>query len=101
MDKQGNIMIGYSAGNATTAPGIKYAGRLSGDPLGDLTQGEGTIINGGGSETSPEGRWGDYSTMSVDPVDDCTFWYAQEYMPATSFAGWTTQIASMKFPGCV
>lgn len=101
MDKQGNIMIGYSAGNATTAPGIKYAGRLSGDPLGDLSQGEGTIINGGGSETSPEGRWGDYSTMSVDPVDDCTFWYAQEYMPATSFAGWTTQIASMKFPGCV
>ena len=101
MAKQGNIMVGYSAGNATTAPGIKYAGRLKTDPWGDLTQGEGTIISGGGSETSSEGRWGDYSTMSVDPSDDCTFWYAQEYMPVTSFAGWTTQIASVKFPGCV
>jgi hypothetical protein len=101
MDKQGNIMAGYSVGNATTAPGIRYAGRLAADPLGDLTQGEGTIMNGVGSQTSPEGRWGDYSTMSVDPVDDCTFWYAQQYMPATSFAGWTTHIASMKFPGCV
>ena len=65
-----------------------------------MTQGEGTIIAGAGSQTGGLSRWGDYSAMSVDPIDDCTFWYANEYIPANGSFNWRTRIASFKFPGC-
>ena len=45
-------------------------------------------------------RWGDYSAISVDPVDDCTFWYTQEYIPATGSFNWKTRIGNFKYPGC-
>ena len=101
MDKVGNIALGYSIASETMYPSIRYTGRLAGDPLGVMTQGEGTIINGSGSQTSPFGRWGDYSAMSVDPVDDCTFWYTQEYIETTGYANWQTRIASFRFPSCM
>jgi hypothetical protein len=102
MDKNGNIAIGYSVSSTSEFPSIRYVGRMASDPPGELTLGEGSIVEGEGSQTSPEGRWGDYSSMSVDPVDDCTFWYSQEYMrtPGLSFANWATRIASFKLPGC-
>src|SRR5205807_9576273 len=78
---------------------IRYTGRLAGDPLNIMTQPETTIVAGGGSELA-YGRWGDYSSMSVDPADDCTFWYTQEYYAASSNAGWQTRIANFKLPGC-
>ena len=74
MDRSGNIAVGYSASSTTVNPSIRYAGRLASDPPGQLAQGEATLYPGGGSQTD-YARWGDYSAMSVDPVDDCTFWF--------------------------
>ena len=100
MDAVGNLAIGYSVSSASIYPGIRYAGRLFDDPLNELTQGEGTIIDGGGAQTHSASRWGDYSMLAVDPVDDCTFWFTTEYYKSTSSANWTTRIASFKFPNC-
>jgi hypothetical protein len=104
-DKKGDMGLGYSVVNATTVyPGIRYTGRLAGDPLGQMTLGEGIIINGSGVQTTTNSRWGDYTAMTIDPVDDCTFWYVNEYYTAagqaSSAAGWQTRIASFKLPGC-
>lgn len=104
-DKKGNMAAGYSVVNGTTVfPGIRYTGRLAGDPLGTMPQGEGTIVNGSGVQTTTNSRWGDYSSLNVDPIDDCTFWYVNEYYTAasqaTSAAGWLTRIGSFKLPGC-
>lgn len=100
MNGVGDIALGYSASSGTTYPSIRFTGRLAGDPLGLMTQGEGTIINGGGSQSHSTGRWGDYSMMSVDPTDDCTFWYTQEYYPSNSSAGWHTRIGSFTLSDC-
>ncbi len=101
LDASGNLALGYSVSSFSVYPSIRVAGRLAGDPLGTLAQGEASLIAGGGSQTHTAARWGDYSSMNVDPVDECTFWYTQEYMPATSVAGWQTRIGAFKFPGCV
>jgi len=101
MDRDGNMALGYSASNATSvSPSIRYTGRLATDPPGTMPQGEGTIIAGGGSQTSTSARWGDWAPMAVDAADDCTFWYVNEYYAATSSVGWRTRVASFKFPGC-
>ncbi len=63
-------------------------------------EGEQLIMTGSGSQTGGQSRWGDYSSMSVDPVDDCTFWYTQEYIPSTGSFNWNTRIASVIFPNC-
>jgi hypothetical protein len=100
MDKDGNMALGFSVSSAATYPSIRYVGRLAGDTLGTLPQGETVIVAGSGSQTHDSGRWGDYSMMAVDPTDDCTFWYTQEYYDTTSVAGWKTRIASFKFLTC-
>jgi hypothetical protein len=99
MDKKGNIAAGYSIGSATELAGIGYAGRLASDPLGTFGQGEGSIVTGTGAQ-SGIGRWGDYSAMVVDPLDDCTFWYTTEYMKTDGGKVWHTRVASFKMPGC-
>jgi len=104
-DRAGNMALGFSLSSTTIAPSIHYTGRLVGDALGTLGQGEAAIIAGGGSQTDNSGggrnRWGDYSSMSVDPADDCTFWYTTEYLKANGgFSTWSTRVASFKFPGC-
>jgi hypothetical protein len=100
MNGSGGIAIGYSVSSASTYPSIRYTGRVAGDPLGTLPQGEGTIINGTGSQTHSASRWGDYSMLAVDPVDDCTFWFTSEYLQTTGSAPWRTRIASFTLPGC-
>ncbi|NOZ78695.1 MAG: hypothetical protein GXP48_05850 [Acidobacteria bacterium] len=104
MDQAGDIALGYSVSSDTTYPSIRYAGQLAGDPLGTLTQGESSIIAGTGSQIRYRGqalsRWGDYSSMSVDPSDDCTFWYTQEYLTQDGVFNWSTRIAAFKFPSC-
>jgi hypothetical protein len=100
-DRNGDIGLGFSESSATMHPAIDYTGRLVGDPPGSMA-GEGTIIDGPGSQIDqvmPLSRWGDYTSMSVDPTDDCTFWYTNEYLPADGFA-WATRIATFKFPSC-
>ncbi len=101
MDKMGNIALGYSVSSGTVYPSIWYTGRLTTDPLGTLPQGEAVLINGAGSQLDAANRWGDYSSMNVDPVDECTFWYTQEYYAQTSSRGWQTRIGSFRFPQCI
>ena len=105
MDKNGDMGLGYSVVDGTSVfPGIRYTGRMAGDPAGQMTLGEGTIINGSGIQRTTNSRWGDYTDLTVDPVDDCTFWYVNEYYTLagqiSSTAGWQTRIASFKLPGC-
>jgi hypothetical protein len=100
MDHRGNIALGYSVSSSSIYPSIRYAGRLVTDPIGQLAQGEASLIEGSGSQLSFSQRWGDYSSMNVDPVDDCTFWYTQEYYAVTSQASWQTRIASFQYPNC-
>src|ERR1041384_25984 len=100
-DQSGDIALGFSASSTSVFPSVRSAGRLAGDPANTLAQGETNMFTGLGSQSGTSSRWGDYSAMSIDPVDDCTFWYTQEYYPSgtTSF-NWRTRIASFKFPGC-
>jgi hypothetical protein len=99
-DKQGNMAVGYSVSSSSMFPGIRYTGRLASDPLNTM-QAEATMQNGGGSQKGSQlQRWGDYSAMSIDPVDDCTFWYTTEYLKATGAFNWSTRLASFRFPSC-
>ena len=102
MDKVGDIAIGYSRSSAAFGdyPSIYYAGQTAGDPLG-TTETENLIKQGHGSQFRSFDRWGDYTSMALDGVDSCTFWYANEYYPKknTSFA-WDTWLASLRFPLC-
>jgi hypothetical protein len=100
MDGSGDLAIGYSIGSATLSPSIRYAGRLAGDPPGTLPLAETTLVAGSGAQTALS-RWGDYSMLAVDPVDDCTFWYTQEYYAAVSGNGWSTRVGSFRIPQCV
>jgi hypothetical protein len=111
LDKQGNMALGYSVVNATNVfPGIRYAGRLVGDPLGQLSQGEMVLQVGSGVQTTTNSRWGDYTSMNVDPTDGCTFWYINEYYarsgaplpapPGADTRPWQTRIGAFRFPNC-
>jgi hypothetical protein len=96
MDGEGNIALGYSVSSTTVFPSIRYTGRLVNDPLGQLPRGEATLITGNGAQTYSH-RWGDYTSMSIDPVDDCTFWYTNEYYSMTQdpyLSNWQTRIGS-------
>src|SRR5713101_10150336 len=100
MDHTGDIALGYSISSSSLHPGIHYTGRLAGDSLGVMTQGEGSVIDGGGSQNGNLSRWGDYTSMSVDPSDDCTFWYTNEYIASNGSFNWHTRIGSFKFANC-
>lgn len=99
LDASGDIAVGYSVSGLGTAPSIRWAGRLASDPPGTLAQAEATLLAGTGSQTFLD-RWGDYSTMSVDPVDGCTFWYTQEYLSANGSFNWRTRVGAFRFPSC-
>src|SRR5262245_3278586 len=75
MDGSGNLAVGFSASSSLINPQIRFAGRLATDPLNTLAQGETMLFAGTGSQTGTSSRWGDYSALTIDPVDDCTFWY--------------------------
>ncbi|HQM14123.1 MAG TPA: carboxypeptidase regulatory-like domain-containing protein [Anaerolineae bacterium] len=100
MDAQGNLALGYSVSSSSVYPSVRYAGRLANDPLGTLPQAETSLVAGSGYQTSSYNRWGDYSMMGIDPVDDCTFWYTQEYLASSGYAPWVTRIGSFRFPSC-
>ena len=96
MDGQGNLAIGFSASSSSIHPQLRYAGRLATDPLNTLAQGEAHLFDGPGSQSGSSNRWGDYSALSIDPVDDSTFWYTNEYYPTTTSFNWRTRIGSFK-----
>ncbi|WP_208614665.1 hypothetical protein, partial [Streptomyces regalis] len=99
-DRAGNIALGYSQSSSTTHPSIRFTGRLANDPLGEMTLGETIVITGGGSQIG-SARWGDYTSMAVDPDDDCKMWYTNQYIPADGVANWHTRIASFTLPTCL
>ena len=99
-DKQGNMALGYSVSSSSVKPSLAIATRLAGDATGTLSS-ETTIIAGAGSQLSNLSRWGDYTHMSVDPVDDCTFWYTGQYLKADGIFNWSTRIASFKIASCL
>jgi hypothetical protein len=99
VDEDGNMAIGYSTSSPTQEPSIRYAGRLASDPLNDLGQGEAIMTPGGGHQTHPTGRWGDYSMLTIDPADNVSFWHVNEYYPTTSSASWFTRIGKFAFAG--
>jgi hypothetical protein len=98
VDDAGNAAIGYSVSSGTVHPGIRYAGRLAGDPPGDLGQGEATLFTGAGSQLDSFGRWGDYSMTTVDPSDGMTFWHVNEYYGTTTDFSFSTRIGKFNFP---
>jgi len=101
IDGSGNIGVGFSKSSADMHPQIMISGRTSEDPPGTLEDEQNCTDGiGNGSQTSTSNRWGDYSSMSVDPVDQCTFYYTNEYYPTTSGASWHTRVCSFKFPNC-
>jgi hypothetical protein len=100
MDKTGGIAIGYNVSNANTIkPSIKYAYRGPNDVLGTLGN-ETDIVLGPGVQTPSLSRWGDYSTISVDPVDGCTMVFTSQFQPANGNFNWTTFIHSFKLSTC-
>ena len=98
-DRQGNIALGYSVSSSAIFPSIRYATRLATDPLGTL-QTEVTLQTGSGYQNQNHSRWGDYSAMDVDPTNDCTFWYTNEYFSTTGLS-WRTRIGTFTIPECV
>ncbi len=117
-DGAGNIALGYSVSNAVDVfPGIQYTGRLVDDPPNEMTLGEAVLAYGSGVQTTEFSRWGDYSSMNIDPTDDCTFWYTNEYYTSTgqvvgelinilnnrTYLGifYQTRIGSFTLPGCM
>jgi hypothetical protein len=99
MDKQGNLAVGYSISSGSVYPTVAYTGRLASDPLGTLGS-EAVIQSGSGAQQRSLSRWGDYSSISIDPVDQCTFWYTTEYLKRNGTFNWSTSVGSFKFIGC-
>ena len=93
-DKEGNIALGYTASGLADFPAVRYTTRRNGDPLGVMTGGEVSCFEGAGSQVASFNRWGDYSSMSVDPKDECTFWYTNEYYEETDRFEFKTRICS-------
>jgi hypothetical protein len=98
-DNQGNVALGFSASSSSISPQIRYAGRLTTDPVNTLS-GEQHLFDGTGSQSATSNRWGDYSDITVDPVDDCTFYYTNEYYQTTTSFNWRTRIGYFKFAEC-
>ncbi|HEX7516731.1 MAG TPA: hypothetical protein VF345_05535 [Chthoniobacterales bacterium] len=96
MDGQGNLAIGFSTSSSTINPQLRYAARLATDPLNTLAQGEAHLFDGVGSQSGTGNRWGDYSSLTIDPVDDSTFWFTSEYYSTTATFNWRTRIGSFK-----
>ncbi len=96
MDKFGDMALGYSVSGSTMHPGIRYTGRLPGDTANTM-ESEDSIVEGGGSQSNTSHRWGDYSAMSVDPVDDCTFYFTSEYLLSSGSFNWSTRVGSFGF----
>ena len=100
LDGNGDIALGFSTSSSTVRPGVHYTAHLTTDPLGVMGQGEGVLIDGTGSQTGGLNRWGDYSSLNIDPTDDCTFWFTSEYLTANGSFNWHTRIGTFKLTGC-
>ena len=104
IDQSRNIGVGYSVSSTTTFPSVRYTGRTPSEAPGTMLD-EVSCVVGGGVQTFVDatgraGRWGDYSSMSIDPVDQCTFWLSVEYVETTGGSNWENRVCSFKFDEC-
>ncbi len=99
-DQNANIGLGYSASSKTIFPAIRFTGRVPSDPLGTMETEASLVVGTGAQSGQGVSRWGDYTAMQVDPSDDCTFWYVDQYQKVTGVFDWSTNIASFSFAGC-
>ena len=100
MDREGNLALAYDVSSALVFPGIRYTGRLAGDPPGTTTQGDLTMVEGSGPSV-PFERWGDYNSLNVDTENDCVFWFTSMYGVLAGAGDWATRIGAFKFDDCV
>jgi hypothetical protein len=98
MDKKGNVLFGYSVSSKTVSPSVAFTGRNAADPVG-VMQSEVIVKKGAGVQTAPD-RWGDYASVSLDPADDCTLFFATQYQAKKGQFNWHTSIVKLKFPDC-
>ena len=102
MNANGDIGLSYTVSSSSVFPSIRVTGRLATDPLGTMMA-ETPVIAGTGSQTGT-GRWGDYSSLSVDPSDNLKFCGTHEYVQTTGSFNWWTRIFSYQVtaapPGC-
>src|SRR5262249_47294734 len=96
-DNAGNLAVGYSTSSTSVFPSIAYAGRLLSDPPGMLAQGEATMFAGTGVQQLTSNRWGDYTNMSLDPADDATLWYTNQYYSTTGQFLGRTKMGPLRF----
>jgi hypothetical protein len=104
VDKKGNMLLEYSVSGDKVYPSLRYTGRRNDDPVGQMRS-ERELVVGSGSQINQDerwatDRWGDYSSVVLDPVDDCTFWLTNQYQSKTGTYNWNTAIASVRFPNC-
>ncbi|HET6403553.1 MAG TPA: HYR domain-containing protein [Candidatus Thermoplasmatota archaeon] len=108
VDKDGNLLVAYTASSPTVNPGIRWAGRLATASANTWSEAETVAFSGPGTMTGTCGgtctRFGDYQTMTLD-VDGCTFWFTGEYYPANPHPSypafdWNTRIVSTKYASC-
>jgi hypothetical protein len=100
MDKDGDIALGYSKSSSSTFPSIWITGRLAGDTVNTMGAEVQVQAGSGSQDSTGQNRWGDYSSMTLDPVDQCTFYYTNEYLKTTGAFNWSTRVASYRFPSC-
>lgn len=102
-DKNSNILMGYSESSTEINPSIFITGRTAADPNGTM-ENELQVVAGSGAYLGVfdfnQNRWGDYTSMRLDPADDCTFWYTNEYFMESGILDWSTQINSARFSNC-
>jgi hypothetical protein len=97
----GDIGLGYSVSSETNYPSIRFTGRREDDMAGMMTFSEIELFKGLNYSNSyqfdfDQNRWGDYSSMMVDPADDSTFWYTNMYTKAVTTPGnWATRIFAL------
>lgn len=98
-DSSGNAAAGYSISSATTHPSVNASWWSLANPTPPV---EFTLYDGT-ADLENTWHWGSYDSMTVDPVDGCTFWYVNEYYPVNqtgTLINWHTRIANFQVPGC-
>jgi hypothetical protein len=99
----GNIALGYTISSSTVYPSMAITGQdraLAGDVLDVMNMNEAVVREGTGAQTGTAYRWGDYASMSIDPTDECTFFFVHEYIETEGDRSWKTFISSFRFPSC-
>jgi len=99
MDKEGSLAVCYSISSASVFPGARCSGRSIRDDAGQPGLDKEIVLTSG-TGSQPGTSWGDYTTMTVDPEDECTFWFVSQYLAKADVDAWHTYISFAKFKGC-